>query len=52
MIKQFGLSQFMKLIKNSHVVNKSLPLFSFSIHKNPIKTPKPTLSEYEAIKNR
>lgn len=52
MIKQFGLSHFMRLLKNTQSINKCLPNYLFSIHKNPLKTPKPTLSEYEAIKNK
>lgn len=52
MIKYFGLSQLMGLLKNSQSLYKSYPKFLFSIPKNPLKTPKPTMSEYEAIKNR
>ena len=52
MIKYFGLSQFMGLLKNSQSLYKSCQSFLFSISKNPLKTPKPTMSEYEAIKNR
>jgi len=52
MINLPSLLKFLKLSKNITKSNTIILKHNFSAPKNPLKTPKPTLNEYEAIKSR
>jgi hypothetical protein len=52
MINIPSLLKFCKLSANITKINTIILKNNFSAPKNPIKTPKPTLNEYEAIKSR